>query len=640
MIDLSSRPKEILYYGQAKPLPEQVLLKAGPLSMIYENGAIRYIKDQNTEVLRMVYSAVRDHNWDTIEPEIIEEIINANSNNFLIHLEVKYIKNDINFQAKYLFSGSETGKLKFEMYGKCLSTFKKNRIGFCILHPIEECAGSPCAIVDIEGKTIQSVFPEQISPHQPFKNIKSMIWQLPNGTIASIKFEGEVFETEDQRNWTDASYKTYCTPLGNPFPVTVHEGQEIYQLVEVKVSSEKVVEEIAPLISKNTFNIDWNELNELPPIGICRSKEANNLSERDINLLKDIGFKHYRLDVKFSKDNWKKDLLEACEEAILLELPVEMALHFSQKNIANEIEQFISILSSSDVQVVKFLLFRQNSKTTPDTLETTLPVLRKHFKDAKIGAGTDAYFAELNRQTPSPKKFDFLTYSINPQVHAFDNLSLIETLKAQEYSLKSAKKLSTGKGVHISPVTLKPRFNPNATANISENEDLSHQVDVRQMSLFGAGWTLGSIKYLSEAKADSITYYETVGRKGLFMPEKLEMAEINFPSEKAAIFPVYHIFKEILSLNQSKVFKSKSSVPLQFDGLVIGNNHYLKILLANFTKNEIEVEIPFAEGELRIFEINAEFLLRRKFDKEKRIVKNGELIMLSPYGIKVIEVKI
>ena len=31
---------------------------------------------------------------------------------------------------------------------------------------------------------------------------------------------GDVFEMEDQRNWTDASFKTYCTPLRQPFPAT------------------------------------------------------------------------------------------------------------------------------------------------------------------------------------------------------------------------------------------------------------------------------------------------------------------------------------------------------------------------------------------------------------------------------------
>ena len=35
--------------------------------------------------------------------------------------------------------------------------------------------------------------------------------------------------------------------------------------------------------------------------------------------------------------------------------------------------------------------------------------------------------------------------------------------------------------------------------------ELPPQVDVRQMSLFGAGWTLGSLKYLAESGVSSAT---------------------------------------------------------------------------------------------------------------------------------------
>ena len=34
---------------------------------------------------------------------------------------------------------------------------------------------------------------------------------------------------EDQRNWTDASFKTYSTPLELPFPVELSAGEQIRQ---------------------------------------------------------------------------------------------------------------------------------------------------------------------------------------------------------------------------------------------------------------------------------------------------------------------------------------------------------------------------------------------------------------------------
>jgi D-apionolactonase len=45
----------MLYYGQQSEPPERLPLRAGPLSLNFENGAIRYIRLGDREVLRNVY---------------------------------------------------------------------------------------------------------------------------------------------------------------------------------------------------------------------------------------------------------------------------------------------------------------------------------------------------------------------------------------------------------------------------------------------------------------------------------------------------------------------------------------------------------------------------------------------------------
>ena len=49
-----------------------------------------------------------------------------------------------------------------------------------------------------------------------------------------LRFGGELFEMEDQRNWTDASYKTYCTPLHLPYPVELAAGERVIQSVTLR----------------------------------------------------------------------------------------------------------------------------------------------------------------------------------------------------------------------------------------------------------------------------------------------------------------------------------------------------------------------------------------------------------------------
>ncbi len=51
--------------------------------------------------------------------------------------------------------------------------------------------------------------------------------------------EGEVFEMEDQRNWTDASFKTYCRPLALPIPYRLEPSTPVRQTDSPKPTPDK-----------------------------------------------------------------------------------------------------------------------------------------------------------------------------------------------------------------------------------------------------------------------------------------------------------------------------------------------------------------------------------------------------------------
>ena len=135
-----------------------------------------------------------------------------------------------------------------------------------------------------------------------------------------------------------------------------------------------------------------------------------------------------------------------------------------------------------------------------ERIESLVNVLRKRFGDLEISVGTDAFFAELNRYRLGTEVADTLVFSMNPQVHAFDNQSIIETLEGQAANVQTALDLTGGKAPWCSPVTLKMRWNPNATGEQSgsSEDSLPADVDIRQISPFCACWTLASIGRLSE----------------------------------------------------------------------------------------------------------------------------------------------
>ncbi len=57
---MNQLPLRTLYYGKDEPLPDRKQLRAGPLSLIFEAGDLRYIRLGNQEILRRVYVAIRD----------------------------------------------------------------------------------------------------------------------------------------------------------------------------------------------------------------------------------------------------------------------------------------------------------------------------------------------------------------------------------------------------------------------------------------------------------------------------------------------------------------------------------------------------------------------------------------------------
>ena len=83
---------------------------------------------------------------------------------------------------------------------------------------------------------MHSRFPADISPHQPAFDIAGLSWSH-DGLDIDVRFAGDVFEMEDQRNWTDASYKTYSRPLALPFPYALAAGERVVQSIDDRASN-------------------------------------------------------------------------------------------------------------------------------------------------------------------------------------------------------------------------------------------------------------------------------------------------------------------------------------------------------------------------------------------------------------------
>ena len=279
----------MLYYGTEEPLPQVIELRAGPLSMIFEtrNAFLRYIRLADREILRGIYVAVRDRNWGTVTPRVFNFKTEINGASFQLHFDVECQEGDINFLWRGSITGSEQGSVEFCMNGIAQSNFKRNRLGFAILHPIRECAGQHCKVEKADGTTEQGIFPRFVSPQQPFKDMRAISHQVVPGVTARVAFEGDIFEMEDQRNWTDASYKTYCTPLSLPYPVEVPLGTTVIQTVKLSLNGElPSTQQARAIFPEVRLTLDNTVRLPLPRLGLGMASHGQPLTSKEKERLK------------------------------------------------------------------------------------------------------------------------------------------------------------------------------------------------------------------------------------------------------------------------------------------------------------------------------------------------------------------
>jgi hypothetical protein len=516
-------------------------LRAGKLKCIYEDGNIRNITMEADELIQMIYGAVRNEKWETIPCSILDEKIEVNENSFSIRYTALYEWGPVRFKADFSIDGGEDGSILFRMQGQAQSSFLRNRIGICVHHPLPTCIGAKAEIVRPDGSAYISEFPRQVSPHQPFFDIRNIQWTARSAQQVCCEFEGEVFETEDQRNWSDASFKTYSTPLALPVPVTMQPGERMDQSVRIKVSGEPSADNNDEAISEEKIRF--------PMLGYARPLQGRHLGDEEIRLLKKIVFDHYRTELDLGGPGWKAELEIAISEARMIGTGLEIVL-FTDADDPGQRADFLQLLGWHREKIVSVLVIDKNTAITNWIQNTEwMRGIKAIHPACKTGYGTDLFFAELNRNRPPDGDFDFISFSLNPQVHSADTRSVFENLHSQSYIMETAKTFNHGKAIHVSPVTL--RIRPGTDAMLEEK-------DPRQYSSFAAFWTLMTIQNLAEA--ESLTLFRVTGAEGLITVDtKMELSAL------------YSALEQIRAFDPKWIIRRYRRSLLLMDGLLLEN---------------------------------------------------------------------
>lgn len=563
--------------------PAPIRLHAGPLTAIFEphTGWLRHLCLGGSELIRAVYGAVRDRHWRTITPRIQALDTVVRERTFDIQFLNRCEEGDVHFAWQAHVRGAAEGTCSFRFDGEAESSFLRNRIGLCLLHPLEGCAGQPCTIEHIDGSRTEAAFPDLVAPHQPFLSIRGMSWATAGGRV-TVTFDGEIFETEDQRNWGDASFKTYGTPLALPLPAQVSRGDRVRQRIDIVVEPTRAIVAVAE--GRVTDLQPAGDPRPRPPVGFVAPPPVNPLTPGQLQTLRHLAPGHLRVDVDPAGDQGLREALaDAARTASSLGARLQVAATLRDDPAEASLQRVADAVRDAGVPIELLLVLGREAPVNASTLRRALDAYAGTGSEPRMAVGTNRYFAELNRNRPADDGRDVRAFSLNPQVHAVDDVSVMENLEALPWIARTAHAFSPA-GIAISPITLRPRFNPDVPVRVLPGGVPEH-VDPRQRTLFGAAWTLGSLALtLPLDGVDSLTYYELTGPGGLM--------------EGDHVFPLYHVLADLSGTRTVQTLAS--TVPSRVLGLRLGGEQGTRVLVANLSDHAAHVRVPVSGATCRV----------------------------------------
>jgi len=513
-------------------------IETGKVFLLHHQGFFRKFTLNGQEFLRGIYPAVRDQNWETVPCVHTEKIQPDPSSRTIINEKLWYVQGPVKLLARITLERLAENEWQFNFEGKAEKNFYKNRIGWNVLLPVNTLSGQGFEAMNSDEKLEHGIFPTEISPGQPVKNLKEIKYTDTNGTTVSLAFEGDVFEMEDQRNWTDASYKIYSTPLDLPFPAKVISGESIRQSIRLKIESHKNTD--------TRKSGSHSKKGVIPSLGLCAASSPGPYLSKEIDALKSLDFHFLSIHLKHHTEPETARLKEHFR--LCSQLGKKTVISFTL--LKNEpVLPFLLNLIEENRNWVKSLEVFDGSTflCSGDHIEKTLNQLKSRIPDAKRGGGTFAYYAELNRAKKLYNAVDYLAFSVSPQVHAFDNLSIIENLEGISYVLQDAKK-KFGQDIHLNALTLKQRMNFVATSEDDMAAKPETFTDPRQNTVFAALWLLGALKRCALEGCSAVSMFETIGKRGI-----LDSGTAQNKEESLVLFPVYHMIREILKHADSEL---------------------------------------------------------------------------------------
>jgi hypothetical protein len=485
----------------------ELTYSAGRWALAVRRGELDDIRFDEGLALRGIRFVVRDRDWGTVPSRLVS--LSPGPDSLTLVGRAENAEVDVDWRLEVRVAGDS---LAVTAEARATRPFLRNRMGLIVLQPAE-AAGAPLTVGHADGRVEAAALPTAVSPHQPARDIAWLGWRH-DGLELRAEFDGDVFEMEDQRNWTDASFKVYSTPLTLPFPVRVDPGDITTQ--SVTLTAARIASPPVPATADPTLRVGAVvDDGRMPAVtlGASTAPRSRGAAEEPAAVLAEV-------DVRLPGWRaWLNRLLAGGVRA--LDLRIVAA------NIG-EVAAVLDALPEDGGPLARIAVFDPATHLTePEVLDALAEELRRRALAPEILAGTRAHFTELNRNHDRLSGWDGpLTFSVTPFMHDLSGHQLIESLAVQRTVVHSARAIAGARPLHIGPITLGARFNAVATSPFSPTGDADADggfaaefvpgaTDARQHAPSLGAWVVGSLAALATPGVASLAYFESSGPRGV-----------------------------------------------------------------------------------------------------------------------------
>ena len=396
--------------------------------------------------------------------------------------------------------------------------------------------------------------PTRISPSQPIFDIRALSHEVAPGLWATCRMEGDTFEMEDQRNWTDASYKTYVRPLALPWGYTLAKGSRHEQSVRLSFTGRRR-DRRCKGERRQSIELGQGLPLRMPELGVALPNEEIEAASAAMDALRALKprFLVCHADIRdsaaLSEFETIRQVAEATAAKIVLEVvvPDEADVRASLEEVATAAKRARLEIDAVVVSSAADLKSWQPGAKRPEkpTVEDIAAAAREVFPGVKLGGGMLSTFTELNRKRPKAALFDFITHTTCSIVHAADDRSVMETLETLPAIIASTRAMIGEKPYRIGPSAIAARINPYGEGvldNPSNQRVCLTNQDPRQRGLFNAAWTLGYIAACAYGGVTSVAMGAATGPLGFIHHRAADRPQPYFDSiDGPAVYPAFHV---------------------------------------------------------------------------------------------------